>query len=288
MNNWSCGWPAPAKLNLLLLIIGQRADGYHELQTVFQFVDYSDLLDFRLRADSQICRITDLPGVEVENDLVVRAARLLQEHAKIKLGVDIRVDKRLPMGGGLGGGSSDAATVLVALNFLWNCGLSTQDLALLGVKLGADVPIFVRGKAAWAEGVGDQFQSISLIEPYFLVISPPCHVSTAEIFCDPQLTRDTSRIKIRAFIEGDIRNDCLSVVCKRHPEVAYAMQWLDDFAQARLTGTGGCVFAAFESEHTAREVLQQLPERHTGFVAKGLNSSPLLAKLAEVRQVNTG
>ena len=281
MMDWSIGWPAPAKLNLMLRVVGRREDGYHELQTVFQFLQRCDLLDFRLREDGRVCRVSDLPGVAEADDLVVRAARLLQQRATADVGVDIRIDKRLPMGGGLGGGSSDAATVLVALNLLWGCGLDGGELADLGLSLGADVPIFVHGHAAWAEGVGECFEPLDLPEPWFLVLVPSCQVSTAEVFSDPDLTRDSSRITIRAFAAGDVRNDCLPVVRKRYPEVSQAIDWLADFSEAQLTGTGACVFARFESEQIARQVLAQVPAGMSGFIARGSNRSPLLGRLNE-------
>lgn len=281
MADWSSGWPAPAKLNLMLRITGRRADGYHELQTVFQFVQRSDVLDFRLRDDGRILRSIDLPGVAPEHDLVVRAAQLLQGRAPAGSGVELRLHKRLPMGGGLGGGSSDAATTLVALNRLWGCGLDLEALAGLGLTLGADVPIFVHGHAAWAEGVGERFQPIDLPEPWFLVIVPPCHVSTASVFGNRELTRDSSRITIRAFVAGDHRNDCLPVVRKSHPEVAQAIEWLNDFSEARLTGTGACVFAEFADEQRARQVLEQMPAGFDGFVARATNRSPLLDRLQQ-------
>lgn len=281
MMDWSIGWPAPAKLNLMLRVVGRREDGYHELQTVFQFLQRCDLLDFRLREDGRVCRVSDLPGVAEADDLVVRAARLLQQRATADVGVDIRIDKRLPMGGGLGGGSSDAATVLVALNLLWGCGLDGGELADLGLSLGADVPIFVHGHAAWAEGVGECFEPLDLPEPWFLVLVPSCQVSTAEVFSDPDLTRDSSRITIRAFAAGDVRNDCLPVVRKRYPEVSQAIDWLADYSEVQLTGTGACVFARFESEQIARQVLAQVPAGMSGFIARGSNRSPLLGRLNE-------
>jgi len=281
MSDWSRGWPAPAKLNLMLRIVGRRGDGYHELQTVFQFLQLADRLDFRLRDDRQVCRIGEIAGVAADDDLGVRAARLLQRESGVLAGVDLRIDKRLPMGGGLGGGSSDAATVLVALNHLWRCGLEADELAQLGLGLGADVPIFVHGHAAWAEGVGERVQPIELPEPWYLVLVPPCHVSTAAIFTDPELTRDSSRITIRAFVAGDDRNDCLPVVRKRYPKVAQAIDWLGNFSEAHLTGTGACVFAAFDSQAAARQLLEQLPQGMRGFVSRGSNRSPLLDRLSD-------
>jgi len=281
MSEWSRGWPAPAKLNLMLRVVGRRADGYHELQTVFQFLQTSDTLDFRLRADGQIKRASDVPGVSENDDLIVRAARLLQAKVGESRGADIRIDKKLPMGAGLGGGSSDAATVLVALNCLWDCGLDKHELAELGLSLGADVPIFVHGRAAWAEGVGECLEPIELPEPWFLVLVPGCHVSTAAVFQDPDLTRDSPRITIRAFAAGDTLNDCLPVVRKRYPVVAQAIDWLAKFADARLTGTGACVFAGFDTQAAAERTLAQLSTGTQGFVARGMNRSPLLGRLAE-------
>lgn len=282
MPDWSSGWPAPAKLNLMLRIVGRRDDGYHELQTVFQFLDHGDLIDCRLRNDGKVVISNPLPDVSPEQDLTVRAARLLQPYARVAgAGAELRVHKRVPMGGGLGGGSSDAATVLVALNRLWECRLPESTLAQLGLSLGADVPIFVHGRAAWAEGVGERLQDIELSEPWYLVLVPACRVSTAAVFGDPHLTRDSSRITIRAFIAGDNRNDCLPVVRKGYPEVAQAIDWLNDFSEARLTGTGACVFAGFSDETAARRVLQQKPDRFDGFVARACNRSPLLQRLRQ-------
>jgi len=278
---WSEGWPAPAKLNLMLRITGRRADGYHDLQTVFQFVDIADRLAFGLRDDGRIRRASDLPGVAETDDLVIRAASLLRRQCPGSSGVDIRIDKRLPMGGGLGGGSSDAATTLVALNRLWGCGLDTDTLAGLGLELGADVPIFVQGHAAWAEGVGERLQPLDLEQPWYLLIMPQVHVSTAEIFQAPELTRNSSAITIRAFIAGDSQNDCLPVVRERYLEVAQAIDWLEGFTKPRLTGTGACVFGAFSSEQQARAALKKMPGTWGGVVTRGLNRSPLLDRLGE-------
>ena len=280
MSGWSCGWPAPAKLNLMLRVTGRRPDGYHELQTVFQFLDLADRLDFRLREDGVIRRETPLPGVAEEADLCLRAARLLQQEAGVGQGVEIRLHKHLPMGGGLGGGSSDAASVLVALNRLWGCGLDEAALAALGLRLGADVPVFVRGRAAWAEGVGERLEPVELERPWYLVLLPPCHVSTAEVFAAPELTRNSAPITIRAFIAGDRRNDCLPVVRSRYPEIAQAIDWLGQFGEARLTGTGACVFAAFPERAQAEALLADRPPGLDGWVARGLNRSPLLERLA--------
>ena len=278
---WSEGWPAPAKLNLMLRVTGRRADGHHELQTVFQFVDIVDTLSFRLRDDGGIQRASALSGVPEAEDLAVRAATLLKRHCPDAPGVDIRIDKRLPMGGGLGGGSSDAATTLVALNHLWGCGLDQDALARLGLALGADVPIFVRGQAAWAEGVGERLQPLALDQPWYLVIVPPVHVSTAEIFRAPELTRNSSAITIRAFIAGDRWNDCLPVVRDRYPEVAQVVDWLGKYVEPQLTGTGACVFGAFASEQQARALQEKMPSGWKGLVTRGLNRSPLLDRLDE-------
>ena len=234
-------WIAPAKLNLMLHITGQREDGYHLLQTVFQFLDVGDYLRFQLRDDEDIVRMTSLPGVEPDQDIVVRAARLLQLQSGDVAGVSIWLDKVLPMGAGLGGGSSDAATTLVALNQLWGLNLSVTKLADLGLQLGADVPVFVHGVAAWAEGVGEELQKIELPEPWFLVINPKIAVSTAEVFADKELTRDCPAITIRAFLAGEGINVCEPVVKKRYPEVSKALNWLDKFAKARMTGTGASI-----------------------------------------------
>ncbi|MHA1568949.1 MAG: 4-(cytidine 5'-diphospho)-2-C-methyl-D-erythritol kinase [Alphaproteobacteria bacterium] len=269
-------WPAPAKLNLFLHVTGQRGDGYHLLQTVFQFLDFGDRLTFILRQDGAIRRRTELPGVPAEADLTVRAARLLQAECGVSQGVDIRVEKNLPQGGGLGGGSSDAATTLVALNELWGCGLDNDALAALGLQLGADVPVFIRGRAAWAEGVGEELTPLDLAEPWFVVLVPPVTVSTAAVFSAPQLRRDCPPITIRDFLaSGAGENVCESVVRGQYPAVAAALDDLAQFAPARLTGTGACVFAAVPGEAEARRALAELSGRWDGFVARGLNVSPL-------------
>lgn len=262
----------------MLRITGRRADGYHELQTVFQFLDFGDELRFTPRDDRAVRRITELSEVPESQDLVVRAAQLLQTHTGTGHGVDIAIDKRLPMGGGLGGGSSDAATTLVALNTLWELGLTNGELAQLGLRLGADVPVFVHGAAAWAEGVGERLQAIELPEPWYLVIAPNCVVPTAGVFADPELTRDSVPITIADFLSAGGGNDCLAVVRKRYPEVVAALDWLNRHAAARLTGTGSSVFAAFPDQGAAAEMLQQLPPGSgwRGFVARGRNRSPLL------------
>lgn len=274
------GWPAPAKLNLFLHIIGRRSDGYHLLQSVFQFLDYGDTLHFSPRRDGEIRRLSELTGVSAEQDLVVRAARALQQASGCTQGVDIRLEKRLPMGGGLGGGSSDAATTLVALNRLWSTGLSTERLAELGLALGADVPVFIHGHSAWAEGVGEILTPVQLPEPWFVVLIPPVEVSTAKIFSDPELTRDTHALKIRDFLAGHGRNDCQDVVVRHYPAVAEAIDWLGRHGKAMMTGTGACVFAAFDTQQEAETVFAARPAGWNGFVARGCNRSPLLERAA--------
>ncbi len=276
--------PAPAKLNLMLHITGRRADGYHELQTLFQFLDYGDELVLRPREDGQIRLLTELPGVDHDNNLIVRAARLLQRESGCALGADIQLTKRLPMGGGIGGGSSDAATTLVGLDHLWNTRLGEDRLAELGLNLGADVPVFVRGRAAFAEGVGERLQPVDLPEPWFLVIAPQVSVSTAEIFADPELTRNTPAITVRSLLAGGGHNDCQPVVEKRYPEVHNALSLLNKFVQARMTGTGACVFGSFPNEGEADKVRRQLPATLPSFVARGRNVSMLHRSLERMAQ----
>ncbi len=271
-------WPAPGKLNLFLHVLGRRPDGYHRLQTAFQFIDLCDELRFWERSAGVVERRSDLPGVPTEDDLCVRAARLLAASAPAVPGVAIEVRKRLPMQGGVGGGSSDAATVLVALNELWGLRRSVAELASLGLSLGADVPVFVHGTAAWAEGVGEQLTPLELPETIFLLVRPDATVSTAEIFKAPELTRDSPAITIPGFLLTGGRNDCEPVVRRRFPAVAEALDWLGQFAPARLTGTGSCVFAAMPDEARARAVLATLPRRWPGYVVRGLNRSPLVAR----------
>lgn len=272
-------WPAPAKLNLMLRVVGQREDGYHELQTVFQFIERQDELDFRLRDDGDIHLLSPVQGVPPEADLCYRSAHALQQATGTRLGADITLHKRLPMGSGLGGGSSDAATTLVALNQLWETGLTETQLQSIGLRLGADVPIFIHGRAAWAEGIGERFEPLEPPEHWYLILIPSCHVSTAEVFAQSDLTRHSPRIKIRDFLGGDSRNDCLPVVRRRHPQVAAALDWLNQYAAPRLTGTGACVFAAFDDEQQARAAHRALPANLEGFVTRGINRSPLLERL---------
>jgi 4-diphosphocytidyl-2-C-methyl-D-erythritol kinase len=274
-------WPAPAKLNLFLHIVGRRPDGYHELQTVFQFVDLCDDIHVEVRSDGEIRLLEGAPGVPAEADLCVRAARALKAASGSSLGADIRVVKRIPMGGGMGGGSSDAATCLVALDRLWGTALSTDALASLGLALGADVPVFVRGRAAWAEGVGERLTALyppnAPPECNYLIIKPNVSVPTRDVFQDPELTRNSPPITIPGFLASGGRNDCLGVVRRRFPEVARAMEWLAPLGEARLTGTGSCVFVACE-EARAREFLRALPREWRGFSARGINDSPLLTR----------
>lgn len=274
--------PAPAKLNLFLHITKRRADGYHLLQTIFQFLDYSDEIGLKVRDDTVIHRVNDVEGVAEQDDLVIKAAILLQRHAAVSLGADISVFKKLPMGGGLGGGSSDAATVLQGLNKLWKCKLSNDELALLGLQLGADVPVFIQGHAAWAEGIGEKIQAVELPEPWFLVIRPDVHIATADIFLDQGLTRNCKPIKMSHFLEGQTRNVFEPLVRKSYPEVDDALNWLSQFSESKLTGSGSCIFAEFKEENNAQSVLAKLPKQWHGFVAKGKNISPLQVVLNSV------
>ena len=267
--------PAPAKLNLFLHVVGRRGGGYHLLQTLFRFIDFSDTLHFTLRADGVVHRTSSIEGVAEAQDLCVRAARLLQQETACALGVDIAVEKRIPMGGGLGGGSSDAATTLLALNKLWHLGLPRERLMQLGLQLGADVPVFVFGENAFAEGVGEQLQAYPLPEEWYVVLFPPVQVPTALVFARPELTRDTNSLTIRALQTAHLHNDLQPVVCKLYPEVARHLAWLAQFAPAMMTGSGACVFAGFGDEAQAQAVLGQLPTDMRGIVARGLPQHPL-------------
>ncbi|HSD60024.1 MAG TPA: 4-(cytidine 5'-diphospho)-2-C-methyl-D-erythritol kinase [Burkholderiales bacterium] len=268
-------FPAPAKLNLFLQVVGRRPDGYHLLQTVFRFIDYSDLLRLRVRKDGVLRQETPLPGVPVEQDLILRAARLLQEAAGCRLGADIALEKRVPMGGGLGGGSSDAATVLIALNRLWGLNLRRRELMELALRLGADVPVFVFGQNAFAEGVGEALTPLALPPNWYVVLVPPVPVTTADVFSAPELTRDARPIKIADFSVALGHNALQAVVCRRHPEVARHLQWLSRFGSASMTGSGACVFAEFASADAAQAVLEQQEPGMRGFVARGLDQHPL-------------
>jgi 4-diphosphocytidyl-2-C-methyl-D-erythritol kinase len=276
-------WPAPAKLNLFLHILGRRPDGYHELQTCFQFVDLCDEITIEPRSDGQIRRLVEIAGIPLNADLCIRAAHALKAAAACKLGADISLAKRIPVGGGLGGGSSDAATCLVALNHLWGIGWPPERLAALGLELGADVPVFVHGRAAWAEGVGERltalYPPLAPPETNYLILKPNVFVSTAEVFADPELTRNSLPITIHGFLASGGRNDCLGVVRRRYPEVAHALDWLSLFGAARLTGTGACVFLACETKERGCEIMRELPPAFAAFAARGLNDSPLLERL---------
>jgi len=273
--------PAPAKLNLFLHVVGRRPDGYHLLQTLFRFIDLHDTLHFTLRKDGAVRRTNAVEGVAEEQDLCVRAARLLQSETGCALGVDITVEKRIPLGGGLGGGSSDAAATLIALNRLWSLGLTRARLMQLGLQLGADVPVFVFGENAFAEGVGEALRAYPLPEAWYVVLFPPVHVPTAQIFTHPELTRNTVSITMRALSEQQLlggqqlHNDMQPVACKLYPEVARHMAWLGNFSKAMMTGSGACVFAEFAGRSQAEAVLRQLPHDMRGIVAQGLARHPL-------------
>ncbi|MDB6162356.1 MAG: 4-diphosphocytidyl-2-C-methyl-D-erythritol kinase [Gammaproteobacteria bacterium] len=268
-------WPAPAKLNLFLHVTGRRPDGYHDLQTVFQLIDLCDTIAISVRADGRIERPDGPPDVDPEADLTVRAARALQVATGCRLGATLRVRKRIPMGGGLGGGSSDAASVLLGLNELWGCRLPVDQLARLGLPLGADVPVFVRGSSAWGQGVGEDLQPLELPESWYVVIHPGVAVGTRDVFQSPELTRNSPVITIRAFFQSGARNDCEPVVRARFPEVADALDWLGRFAPARLTGTGSCIFAPCATAIDAERLAARVPDRWTSYVARGLNVSPV-------------
>jgi 4-diphosphocytidyl-2-C-methyl-D-erythritol kinase len=277
-------WPAPAKLNLFLHILGRRVDGYHELQTCFQFVDLCDDISIAVRSDGEIRRVRGAAGVAQEADLCVRAARALKQATGCSLGADIDVVKRIPMGAGLGGGSSDAATCLVALNRLWKLDRSVEELMALGISLGADVPVFVRGRAAWAEGVGEKLTPLyppdAPEEANYMILKPNVFVSTADVFRDPELTRNSPAITIHGFLASGGGNDCLGVVRRRYPEVARALDWLSAYGTARLTGTGACVFVSLDTLERGREMQRMLPPSCEAFLVRGLNDSPLLDRLS--------
>lgn len=279
---WGEKWPAPAKLNLMLRITGRRPDGYHLLQTVFQMLDICDWLTFHPLEDDHVYLKTPIPGVPMQEDLTVRAANLLKSYTGCKYGVCIEIEKNLPMGGGLGGGSSDAATTLVVLNRLWRLGLAKQELMRLGLQLGADVPVFVFGHSAWGEGVGEELQEIELPEQWVVIVKPDCHVNTKEIFCAKELTRDSKAIKISDFLAGEDRNDCTDVVCERYKPVKSALDALSSYGKARLTGTGACVFAQFPDKQKAEHAYNAL-KGYSGsvFLARGLNQSLLYQNLMQ-------
>ena len=281
----SCTWPAPAKLNLFLHITGQRSDGMHELQTVFQFIDLLDWINIKVLNSGAIERPVGMAGVAVEDDLVVRAAKKLKQKSGTKLGAEIEVIKNIPAGGGLGGGSSDAATTLVALNQLWDIGMSTEELAELGLSLGADVPVFIRGRAAWAEGVGEILYRVEPERRDYLVVSPNTSISTAKVFQSKELTRNTRKVKIAGSLTSSQVNslvttgvnDCEAVVIAHYPEVRDALSWLSQYGEARMTGTGSSIFVALKSRDEAQKLCQKLPKQWRGFALKGMNVSPLMS-----------
>lgn len=273
--------PAVAKLNLFLHITGRRTDGYHNLQTLFQLLDSGDELTFTLRDDSDIVLSCNDAALVNEQNLVLRAAHMLQQYSSCTKGCDIYLDKQLPMGGGLGGGSSDAATTLLGLNKLWQLGFSNDELATLGLKLGADVPLFVRGQTSFAEGVGEKLQPVDLPERVYLVVTPDCHISTAEIFQHPDLIRDTPCISAEQVLTAHWQNDCQPLVERLYPIVAITLQWLVEYAPCQMTGTGASVFAAFPDQTSAQHALAHLPPSCRGFIAKGVNQSPVWAALAD-------
>lgn len=279
-------WPAPAKLNLFLHIVGRRADGYHELQTVFQLLDWGDTVRLRVRADGVIARVAGLEDVPAEHDLTVRAAHALRSASGCQFGVDIVVEKHIPTGGGLGGGSSDAATVLVGLDALWQTHLPAQALADIGRKLGADVPVFVHGHSAWAEGVGDELTPIDLPPRRFVIVDPQVAVPTAILFQAPELTRDTGPTTISRFLAGmETANAFTPLARARFPQVAAALDWLGRFGAAQLSGSGGCGFVAVEAQRDADDIVRQCPPQFRAWTARGVNRSPLLQALDHFRHV---
>jgi len=283
---WVERWPAPAKLNLMLRITGQRNDGYHLLQTVFQFINLCDWIIFHPVVDGRVSLQKPIPGVPESHDLTVRAANLLKAETGCEQGVCIEVEKNLPMGGGLGGGSSDAATTLVVLNELWGLQLSMEKLMELGLTLGADVPVFVYGYSAWAEGVGEKLEKIMLPEQWTVVIKPDCHVDTKEIFLSKDLTRNSKSIRIADFIAGQHQNDCLGVVRERYQAVKDALIDLSRFSEAKLTGTGACVFAQFDSEEAAISAYESLKDKWQAYLTKSVNESPLFSKLKSSKYIS--
>lgn len=283
--------PAPAKLNLFLHITGRRQDGYHELQTAFQMLDYGDTLRFERTSDEQLSILPLMPGLPQEENLIFKAASLLAQYNTKKFGARIYLDKKLPMGGGVGGGSSDAATTLLALNFLWGCNLSKSTLGELGLQLGADVPVFINGKTAFAEGVGEQLFDLQTESKWYVVLAPNVHVSTAQIFSNELLTRDTPKMKIAPALEGQaldkLRNDCEPLVAKLYPEIQETLDWLNLYGNARLTGTGACCFCTLSSEAEARQVLNEANPKFKGFIAKGVQLSPAIQRLSEAERFAT-
>ncbi|MBD1575007.1 MULTISPECIES: 4-(cytidine 5'-diphospho)-2-C-methyl-D-erythritol kinase [Vibrio] len=300
----SIAWPSPAKLNLFLYITGRRDNGYHELQTLFQFIDFGDTLFFDVNNTGEITITPAIEGVSLEQNLIWKAANALKVYAQQngscgsqsnieqhKLGVDIQLDKILPMGGGLGGGSSNAATTLVALNTLWNLNIDIDTLAEIGLALGADVPVFVRGQAAFAEGVGEKLEPAHPAEKWYLVLKPDVNIATADIFTHPDLTRNTPKQALSTLLQQGYENDCEKIVTLLYPEVAKQLSWLLQYAPSRLTGTGSCLFAEFDTQQQAEQVLEYLASTEFsnsvfGFIAKGMNTSSLYKTLADYKQAN--
>lgn len=271
-------WLAPAKINLFLHVTGRRSDGYHTLQTVYQFVDMCDVLQFAVREDSEVHLKSKFKEVPPEDNLVVRAARALQAHSGTRAGTDISLEKVIPTGGGLGGGSSDAATTLVALNEFWRLGLSIKELAEIGVTVSADVPVFVYGQASWAEGIGEKLTPVAPLEPWYLIVNPLVQSSTEALFNAPELKRNTNPITIRDFMDGRSTNVFESIAVAKHPEIGAALDWLRANYRgyrAKMSGTGSCVFTAFENEESAKELCEKLPDGMQGYVVKARNASPL-------------
>ncbi|MCG3730874.1 4-(cytidine 5'-diphospho)-2-C-methyl-D-erythritol kinase [Vibrio cincinnatiensis] len=287
MNPHSTTWPSPAKLNLFLYITGQRPDGYHELQTLFQFIDYGDELTITPTSDGIIHLTPELPGVAEQDNLIWKAAKALQKQTGCLQGAHIHLTKRLPMGGGIGGGSSNAATVLVALNALWKTNLTDEQLAKIGLALGADVPVFIHGNAAFAQGIGEQLHPVALDEKWFLIIRPNVSIATKDIFTHPNLPRNTPKRDFTTLLATEYENDCEKIVRMLYPEVDKQLSWLLQYAPSRLTGTGSCVFAEFVSKKDAEAVLARLPDDVSAFVAQGRNTSPLKETLADYQSAHT-
>lgn len=279
-------WPAPAKLNLFLYITGQRADGYHELQTLFQFIDRCDYLTITANLSGKITISPALIDVPLESNLIYKAAMLLKTYSQCELGADIVLEKNLPMGGGLGGGSSDAATTLVALNYHWNLQLDDDVLSAMGKSLGADVPIFIHGKAAIAEGVGEKLSSVEPTQSHYLISVPTCHISTPAVFKNPDLKRDTKKLSHQKLMSNKWTNDCQPCVKKHYPEVAKTIDWLLEYAPTQLTGTGACVFSTFDHANEAELLAKKTPEWLNCFTTTGLNTSPLRESLAIIKKNN--
>jgi 4-diphosphocytidyl-2-C-methyl-D-erythritol kinase len=279
-------WPSPAKLNLFLYITGRRENGYHDLQTLFQFLEYGDDISICANHSGEITLSTPLLGVALTDNLIWKAATALKKETNCRYGAEISINKILPMGGGIGGGSSNAATVLVALNYLWQTNLSDNELAKIGLTLGADVPVFIHGQAAYAEGVGEQLSPVDVEEKWFLVVRPDVAISTAEIFAHPDLTRNSKKQSLETLLSTPFRNDCEKIVRLIYPEVDKQLSWLLQYAPSRLTGTGSCIFAEFSHEKEAKAVYTQLPDNLSAFISRGLNRSPLKERLADYQSAS--